>query len=416
MEAYFSNIQNVIMNELDRAQCSIKIAVAWLTNAALLDCITQKSKDGVHVDIVMNNDEINNNKSSKKYLYNLLRNCCRLHWIQYPELMHQKFCIIDSKTLINGSYNWTFKAEKLNRENIIVLNDAVVVRAFEREFANLCSLYPSCSDVPPTGPSNIPYDELKKIKRMEENSNSNYEADIEVVAPVTEWNGTDKLCVQMIIPSTAHALLMDAITGVCEEMETKDEGGYGIVSYDALLQRHSLTSPRKYFRLFIESTSGKYDICIKDGDIVRSSGHLTISNDSPSYILLYSNFTVDSLTNYHNKYKYAKFRILVRINVNANIPITQLNLRLVNLMGVRENLIHQQDTVTYISPPDGKIYYFVISPVKDCDISFDIRYLGKHDKWTFHVNEGQTHYLGYVCNQSEKYATEKIYIKKGIKS
>ena len=35
--------------------------------------------------------------------------------------MHNKFCVIDNKVLINGSYNWTYYAEDRNRENILIL-------------------------------------------------------------------------------------------------------------------------------------------------------------------------------------------------------------------------------------------------------------------------------------------------------
>ena len=39
------------------------------------------------------------------------------------EIMHNKFCIIDHKTVITGSYNWTRKA-KTNDENITVTKDS----------------------------------------------------------------------------------------------------------------------------------------------------------------------------------------------------------------------------------------------------------------------------------------------------
>ena len=35
-------------------------------------------------------------------------------------LMHNKFCIIDDKIIINGSFNWSVNAVKSNNENIII--------------------------------------------------------------------------------------------------------------------------------------------------------------------------------------------------------------------------------------------------------------------------------------------------------
>ena len=50
-------------------------------------------------------------------------------------VQHHKFCVIDSKLLINGSYNWTRQAAVSNQENIVVTNQPDLVRDFEAHFA-----------------------------------------------------------------------------------------------------------------------------------------------------------------------------------------------------------------------------------------------------------------------------------------
>ena len=39
-------------------------------------------------------------------------------------LMHQKFAVIDRKTVFTGSYNWTHSAENANDENLLLFRDA----------------------------------------------------------------------------------------------------------------------------------------------------------------------------------------------------------------------------------------------------------------------------------------------------
>ena len=39
-------------------------------------------------------------------------------------LMHQKFAIVDRNVVLAGSYNWTYAAESLNDENLLVFRDA----------------------------------------------------------------------------------------------------------------------------------------------------------------------------------------------------------------------------------------------------------------------------------------------------
>jgi phosphatidylserine/phosphatidylglycerophosphate/cardiolipin synthase-like enzyme len=50
--------------------------------------------------------------------------------------MHNKFCIIDSETVINGSYNWTKKAN-FNKENITIDKDRGLAKRFANEFKSI---------------------------------------------------------------------------------------------------------------------------------------------------------------------------------------------------------------------------------------------------------------------------------------
>ena len=51
--------------------------------------------------------------------------------------MHHKFALIDSKQLINGSFNWTQKAITGNHENIIISNNEDIVLPYLSEFETL---------------------------------------------------------------------------------------------------------------------------------------------------------------------------------------------------------------------------------------------------------------------------------------
>jgi phosphatidylserine/phosphatidylglycerophosphate/cardiolipin synthase-like enzyme len=51
--------------------------------------------------------------------------------------MHHKFAIFDESTLLTGSYNWTLSAMRHNEENLIVTDDAALVRRFAEVFTSL---------------------------------------------------------------------------------------------------------------------------------------------------------------------------------------------------------------------------------------------------------------------------------------
>ncbi|RKP27027.1 hypothetical protein SYNPS1DRAFT_27313 [Syncephalis pseudoplumigaleata] len=51
--------------------------------------------------------------------------------------MHNKFAVLDGHVLITGSYNWTKAAHFNNNENMIILNHAPTIKAYEQEFERL---------------------------------------------------------------------------------------------------------------------------------------------------------------------------------------------------------------------------------------------------------------------------------------
>ena len=50
-------------------------------------------------------------------------------------LMHNKFCIIDERIIITGSYNWTNKANKENNENIVIIKDDIELASQLRDLS-----------------------------------------------------------------------------------------------------------------------------------------------------------------------------------------------------------------------------------------------------------------------------------------
>lgn len=55
--------------------------------------------------------------------------------------MHHKFVVVDSATLITGSFNWTRQAVTGNRENVLVTNDKEIVQPYLQEFEKLWEMY-----------------------------------------------------------------------------------------------------------------------------------------------------------------------------------------------------------------------------------------------------------------------------------
>lgn len=116
--ALFKNIKESILFDLKNAKLEINIAVAWFTNHEFYNVLIKKLNEGINVTVIIINDPINNREGGLDW-QNFINLGGKLHFSYYPKIMHHKFCIIDNDILYNGSYNWTYYAEKINRENTI---------------------------------------------------------------------------------------------------------------------------------------------------------------------------------------------------------------------------------------------------------------------------------------------------------
>lgn len=126
LQAHFQNIQKVIIEHLQTAESEILAAVAWFTDREIFEVLCQKAQAGVHVSVALLGDDIN--QASGGLNFNRLRNVGgKVTFLPSGSdgapMMHHKFCVLDTTTVITGSYNWSKKAQS-NDENITAVSDA----------------------------------------------------------------------------------------------------------------------------------------------------------------------------------------------------------------------------------------------------------------------------------------------------
>jgi hypothetical protein len=132
-QAYFSNIKETILEQLDAAEKSILVAVAWFTDKDLYEKLCAKARQGIVVRIIIVDDDINNaaygiDKQA------ITQSGGKIYQVS-DALMHHKFCVVDDYVVISGSYNWTYRAANENIENITVTKgDKTFAEQFKSEF------------------------------------------------------------------------------------------------------------------------------------------------------------------------------------------------------------------------------------------------------------------------------------------
>ncbi|OGA95160.1 MAG: hypothetical protein A3E79_16060 [Burkholderiales bacterium RIFCSPHIGHO2_12_FULL_61_11] len=126
LKAHFSNIHKVIIHHLEQAQTEIVAAIAWFTDRDIFEVLCKKARSGIKVSVALIGDEINQGPGGLNFqrLSNFGGQVIFLPpGSRDAPTMHHKFCVIDSVTVITGSYNWSQKARS-NDENITIVTDS----------------------------------------------------------------------------------------------------------------------------------------------------------------------------------------------------------------------------------------------------------------------------------------------------
>lgn len=134
IEAHFEENRTKIIAEIRKAKFLIWVAVAWLTDKALLTELRKKREEGLNIQIVTQDDVIN--AELKEHVMKAFEAYYKMPVGAYKNLMHHKFCIIDLKTVVHGSYNWTIKAQ-YNQETVTVNHSTEFAADFAETFMKL---------------------------------------------------------------------------------------------------------------------------------------------------------------------------------------------------------------------------------------------------------------------------------------
>lgn len=113
------------------------ICVFTITDNRITRAILRAHERRVKVRIISDNDKAHDAGSD---IETLERAGIVLRTDKTPDHMHHKFALVDDNTAITGSYNWTRSAAADNFENILVTDDARIVKPYQREFDRLWRL------------------------------------------------------------------------------------------------------------------------------------------------------------------------------------------------------------------------------------------------------------------------------------
>lgn len=108
-----------VVRELGAAKETVTIQAYGFSSAPIAKAILAAKQRGVAVRAILDKSNETAKYSSAKFL----ANAGIPVWIDYlPHIAHSKVMVIDSKTIITGSFNFTKSAESSNVENLLVIH------------------------------------------------------------------------------------------------------------------------------------------------------------------------------------------------------------------------------------------------------------------------------------------------------
>jgi phosphatidylserine/phosphatidylglycerophosphate/cardiolipin synthase-like enzyme len=141
MEVKFSrsaSVAEVVLRLLRATSRSIDAALYRLNNPALEAALEEAVKRGVQVRLLVDGNKYKESRETQELLAAGIVPF-RLGYGREGRgsKMHDKFVILDQRSVLTGSYNWTLESENENQENLVIIEEVQPVEAYAKEFEAL---------------------------------------------------------------------------------------------------------------------------------------------------------------------------------------------------------------------------------------------------------------------------------------
>ncbi|MDD4616306.1 MAG: phospholipase D family protein [Alphaproteobacteria bacterium] len=110
---------DLVIKAIETAKSSVLVAAYSFTSKPIARALISARKNGVNVAVVVDHGQLE--KSSHSVIDTLAAGEIPVRADTVHALQHDKYMVIDGKTVETGSFNYTAAAEARNSENVIVL-------------------------------------------------------------------------------------------------------------------------------------------------------------------------------------------------------------------------------------------------------------------------------------------------------
>ena len=109
---------DAVVYEIQRARREVLVQAYSFTSKPIAEALIAAKSRGVHVEILLDKS---NEQETYTELESFIKEGLAPHIDAQHAIAHNKIMIIDKRTLITGSFNFTHQAEAENAENLLII-------------------------------------------------------------------------------------------------------------------------------------------------------------------------------------------------------------------------------------------------------------------------------------------------------
>lgn len=125
---------NAIVAQIQSARKTLDVCVFTISDDRISHALLERHRSRIRVRVLTDNEKLMDVGSDIEHL---ARVGIPVKVDRTAHHMHHKFAVVDGKTAVTGSYNWTRSAAQFNEENIVITSEVAVVQAYAREFERM---------------------------------------------------------------------------------------------------------------------------------------------------------------------------------------------------------------------------------------------------------------------------------------
>jgi hypothetical protein len=128
---------------IDQAQKSVHVAMFTFKDSGLSKALVRAAKRGVQVELVTESKQASRTQEDEKVARAGAKVVVGANTSAPHAAMHQKYAVIDQRIVLTGACNWTYTAFHHSEEDVLIVRDIAIAKAYLTDFADLMKRYDS---------------------------------------------------------------------------------------------------------------------------------------------------------------------------------------------------------------------------------------------------------------------------------